>query len=193
MTETMAAANQGIEIHPVITKKAYSTLTSILSIAIFLVVFLACYSLVSIALVPSESMKPTLEVGDRFMYLYATGDELTYDDVVVFFPFAQMDRPVSNGIEALYRTKIKKDVVFVKRVIGLPGDVLEMKDGYIYRNGEKLDPDYIAEPMETNGNTYVVPEGHIFCMGDNRNNSADSRYYGAFSMNNFFGKLCAHF
>ena len=104
-----------------------------------------------------------------------------------------MDMPVYYGVDALIRIRMQKDTVFVKRIIGLPGDVLAMKDGYVYRNGEKLDPDYIAEDMITNGQTYVVPEGTIFCMGDNRNNSNDSRYMGAYPMNNFFGKLVAHF
>ena len=188
----MPITNQNTEFTPIISEKTYSRVSTLLKIAVFLLVFFAWYAVLGIALVPSESMEPTLNVGDRFAYTYATASDLTYDDIVVFFPFAEMDKPVSNGVDALIRIRMQKDTVFVKRIIGLPGDVLAMKDGYVYRNGEKLDPDYIAEDMITNGQTYVVPEGTIFCMGDNRNNSNDSRYMGAYPMNNFFGKLVAH-
>lgn len=193
MTKTMPITNQNTEFTPIISEKTYSRVSTLLKIAVFLLVFFAWYAVLGIALVPSESMEPTLNVGDRFAYTYATASDLTYDDIVVFFPFAEMDKPVSNGVDALIRIRMQKDTVFVKRIIGLPGDVLAMKDGYVYRNGEKLDPDYIAEDMITNGQTYVVPEGTIFCMGDNRNNSNDSRYMEAYPMNNFFGKLVAHF
>lgn len=193
MTKTMPITNQNTEFTPIISEKTYSRVSTLLKIAVFLLVFFAWYAVLGIALVPSESMEPTLNVGDRFAYTYATASDLTYDDIVVFFPFAEMDKPVSNGVDALIRIRMQKDTVFVKRIIGLPGDVLAMKDGYVYRNGEKLDPDYIAEDMITNGQTYVVPEGTIFCMGDNRNNSNDSRYMGVYPMNNFFGKLVAHF
>ena len=193
MTKTMPITNQNTEFTPIISEKTYSRVSTLLKIAVFLLVFFAWYAVLGIALVPSESMEPTLNVGDRFAYTYATASDLTYDDIVVFFPFAEMDKPVSNGVDALIRIRMQKDTVFVKRIIGLPGDVLAMKDGYVYRNGEKLDPDYIAEDMITNGQTYVVPEGTIFCMGDNRNNSNDSRSMGAYPMNNFFGKLVAHF
>lgn len=193
MTKTMPITNQNTEFTPIISEKTYSRVSTLLKIAVFLLVFFAWYAVLGIALVPSESMEPTLNVGDRFAYTYATASDLTYDDIVVFFPFAEMDKPVSNGVDALIRIRMQKDTVFVKRIIGLPGDVLAMKDGYVYRNGEKLDPDYIAEDMITNRQTYVVPEGTIFCMGDNRNNSNDSRYMGAYPMNNFFGKLVAHF
>lgn len=193
MTKTMPITNQNTEFTPIISEKTYSRVSTLLKIAVFLLVFFAWYAVLGIALVPSESMEPTLNVGDRFAYTYATASDLTYDDIVVFFPFAEMDKPVSNGVDALIRIRMQKDTVFVKRIIGLPGDVLAMKDGYVYRNGEKLDPDYIAEDMITNGQTYVVPEGTIFCMGDNRNNSNDSRYMGAYPMKNFFGKLVAHF
>ncbi len=104
-----------------------------------------------------------------------------------------MDGPVKNGLEALSLSQIKKEAVYIKRVIGLSGDVLEMKDGYVYRNGEKLDPDYIAEPMATNDRTYIVSEDCIFCMGDNRNDSYDSRYIGSIPVNNFYGKVIAVF
>lgn len=185
--------NQGAARPPVISQKMYYRITSILEALVFALVFLAIYAIFSVAMVPSESMESTLHVGDKFLYRYTTADDISYDDVVVFFPYAEMERPVANGIEAMYRIHIKKDTVFVKRVIGLPGDVLEMKDGYVYRNGEKLDPNYVAEPMITNGQTYIVPDGAIFCMGDNRNRSNDSRYLGSFPMNNFFGKMCVHF
>ena len=193
MTKTMPITNQNTEFTPIISEKTYSRVSTLLKIAVFLLVFFAWYAVLGIALVPSESMEPNLNVGDRFAYTYATASDLTYDDIVVFFPFAEMDKPVSNGVDALIRIRMQKDTVFVKRIVGLPGDVLAMKDGYVYRHGEKLDPDYIAEDMITNGQTYVVPEGTIFCMGDNRNNSNDSRYMGAYPMNNFFGKLVAHF
>lgn len=193
MLENMNTINQGAVANPVISKKTYSRISSALSVGVFALVFIVFYSFLSMALVPSGSMESTLHVGDRFMYRYTTAENITYDDIVVFFPFAEMDEPITNGLQAMYKIHIKKEVVFVKRVIGLPGDVLEMKDGYVYRNGEKLDPDYVTEPMITNGKTYVVPEGHIFCMGDNRNHSNDSRYLGAIPMNNFFGKMCAHF
>ena len=71
---------------------------------------------------------------------------------------------------------------FVKRVVGLPGDTVELKDGYLYVNGEKYDEPYINDdyrsgPLNTMS-ARVVPEGKYFVMGDHRNNSNDSRSVG---------------
>lgn len=114
------------------------------------------------AKVPTGSMKDTIMEGNRLIgfrlsYLFSKPERL---DVVIFkFP----DDETQN---------------YVKRVIGLPGDIVEIKEGHVYVNGEMLDEkSYIREPMAINSEkmTYLVPEDHYFMLGDNRNSSLDSR------------------
>lgn len=188
-TETMAQEQTS---SPVLSETLYKLLYFIQNMLAFITAFAIFFGCFGLAKVPSESMYPTLKIGSKLLYLSTQADKLEYDDIVLFFPEAELNKPAANGLESLYLSTVKKEVIYVKRLIGLPGDVLEMKDGYVYRNGEKLDPEYIAEPMNTNGKTYVVPEGHIFCMGDNRNNSHDSRFFGAVPCENFFGKVIIH-
>ncbi|MGE5703256.1 MAG: signal peptidase I [Clostridia bacterium] len=86
-------------------------------------------------------------------------------------------------------TQEKEHNIWVKRVIGKPGDVLEFRDGALYRNGKLLDETYIKEPMMVLENrTITVPENHVFVMGDNRNNSKDSRMIGAVPLDHVLGK-----
>ena len=113
--------------------------------------------------IPSSSMENTLLIGD-FLFVnkfYYRTHEIKRDDIIVFkFP---KDR----------RTN------FVKRVIGLPGDTLEVKDGKVYVNGKGLDEPFIKEPMAKKYFPPVfVPPNNYFAMGDNRNVSWDSRYWG---------------
>lgn len=84
----------------------------------------------------------------------------------------------------------KKDhIYYVKRVIGTPGDVLEFKDNKFYRNGVALNEPYIKEIMNySSEKKWVVPENHIFVMGDNRNNSNDSRSIGFIPLDHNMGK-----
>jgi signal peptidase I len=124
--------------------------------------------------IPSASMEPTLEKGDRVLV-----NKLSYDlhdvhrgDVVVFE--LPRDQIASDGIKDL-----------IKRVVGLPGDTIESRDGVVYVNDRRLDEPYLAKGTRTgdpqNGNNpsierQVVPDGTVFVMGDNRGNSHDSRY-----------------
>jgi signal peptidase I len=124
--------------------------------------------------IPSASMEPTLEEGDRVLV-----NKLSYDvhdinrgDVVVFELPA--DKVGPDGIKDL-----------IKRVIALPGDVIETRDGVVYINDRQLSEPYLPDGTVTgdpsNGSNpaierQTVPEGTVFVMGDNRDNSHDSRY-----------------
>lgn len=109
--------------------------------------------------VPTGSMIPTINEGDRFLVLREYFPErLETGDVVVFKIWPE-------GVETLY----------VKRLIGRPGDTVTIKDGVVSVNGEELVEDYVKRPDTFNGE-YQVPEGKYFFMGDNRQDSKDSRY-----------------
>lgn len=120
--------------------------------------------------IPSESMLPTLRVNDFILV-----NELIYDfadpnrgDIVVFHP------PVENDPDPGAQQKPPIDLI--KRVVGLPHDVLEIKDGVLFLNGAAQQEPFLKEPIFGNYGPTTVPERHIFVMGDNRNNSRDSRY-----------------
>lgn len=80
---------------------------------------------------------------------------------------------------------------YVKRVIGLPGDIISMKNGLVYINGEQLEEDYALGDTRSHSllDSIVVPEGCVFVLGDNRESSLDSRYFGAIPIENVESKV----
>lgn len=110
--------------------------------------------------VPSASMYPTLQVKGRYIsnrLAYIKDDPDRYDIVVFRYPDDESEH-------------------YVKRIIGLPGETIEVKDGSVYADGVKLDDSFVSSPTMGEG-TYQVPKGCYFMMGDNRAYSNDSRMW----------------
>jgi signal peptidase I len=139
--------------------------------------------------IPSRSMEPTLDVGDRVVVnrlAYRVG-EPAHGDVVVFLrPTGGGDRP-STGPLSWVRRAVAQGLGgtppgsedLIKRVVGLPGDKLQGKGGRLWRNGRRVTEPYLAEGTFTGEFRAVrVEPGHLWVMGDNREDSADSRVFG---------------
>ncbi len=77
--------------------------------------------------------------------------------------------------------------LLIKRVVGLPGETLEMRDGVVYINGKPLDEPYLVRPARGDYSPVKIPEGYVFVMGDNRNNSSDSRVFGPVPIDHIVG------
>lgn len=131
--------------------------------------------------IPSGSMLPTLEINDRLII-----DKLGYKfqnpdrgDVVVFSPTDQLKSQYKDA--------------FIKRIIGLPGETVEVRDGLVFVDGQPLAEKYIAEEPQYNWGPEVVPEDSYLVLGDNRNNSYDSHYWGYVPRDHIIGRAIVRF
>jgi signal peptidase I len=140
--------------------------------------------------IPSGSMIPTLVIGDHILvnkFIYGTNIPFTHEEILVF------DDPERGDIIVFeYPRNPERD--FIKRIIGVGGDKIEIKDKKIFINGEPMDDpwgsftDPTIRQQRDNFGPIVVPEGKYFVMGDNRDNSHDSRFWGFVSRDQIKGE-----
>ena len=141
--------------------------------------FAALLSLVIITFVvqafyiPSGSMEPTLMIDDR----------------ILVAKFLYRFEPVHRGDVIVFRYPLNPQRDFVKRVIGLPGDRVQLKDGVVSVEGKPIsEKGYTIKPDFGNYGPVTVPARDFFVLGDNRNNSEDSRFFGYVPRGNIIGK-----
>ncbi|NEZ64055.1 signal peptidase I [Leptolyngbyaceae cyanobacterium CCMR0082] len=134
--------------------------------------------------IPSNSMDPTLHIGDRLLI-----EKLSYrfhpphhGDIVVFEPPPQ-----------LQAIGYRPEQAFIKRVMGLPGDTLAVRQGQVYRNDQPLTEPYILAAPNYEMTPVAVPDNTVFVMGDNRNDSNDSHIWGFLPIENIIGHATVRF
>lgn len=147
-------------------------------LAIVLALFVRT-TIVGAYFVPTGSMKPTIGIGDRligvkFLYWFSEPER---GDIVVFEPppLAQSDVPR-----------------YVKRVVAVEGDLVEIKNGTLYLNGNPMNEPYASPPLYRM-DAQTVPAGSLFVLGDNRNNSADGHVWGFLPKKNVEAKIVFRF
>jgi signal peptidase I len=132
--------------------------------------------------IPSGSMEPTLQINDHLLI-----DKISYDfsspqrgDIVVFNPTVALQ--AENFHDA-----------FIKRVIGLPGETIQVKNGRVYVNNVAIKETYIAAKPDYNWGPVIVPSNSYLVLGDNRNNSYDSHYWGFVPRSDIVGRAVFRF
>lgn len=206
-TESYRLARQKAESEPAVVEYAKSFFP------VLLLVFVLRSFLIEPFQIPSESMLPNLEVGDFIaVNKFAYGVRLPLINTKVI----EVGEPQRGDVMVFFPPHIDK--YYIKRVIGLPGDKIRYANNELYINGEQVAHEFVAARPSDEGyilvretledaqylirkssyegprrldGSWVVPEGHYFMMGDNRDNSADSRAWGPVPDENIVGKAFA--
>jgi signal peptidase I len=155
------------------------------TVILALLIFVGVRAMVQNFRVEGSSMEGTLHDGQYILVnkaIYFKVD-LGFLDFLPFFdagdnPVHHIFRAPRRGDVVVFRFPNQTDRDFIKRIIGEPGDTVEVKDGLVYVNGGVLKEDYILERPNYTFGPEVVPDGEYFVLGDNRNNSYDSRSWG---------------
>jgi signal peptidase I len=170
--------------------------TLLLTVLIFLIV----RSVVQNFKVEGRSMEPTLHNGQYLLINKATYWRIDGDVLGRLNPGAEASAdsagppsrylfsPPQRGDIIVFRYPKEPSRDFIKRVIGVPGDVVEIKNGVVYVNGRPLQENYTADAPSYFAAAEQVPDGQYFVLGDNRNNSSDSHIWGLVPEENIIGR-----
>ena len=185
------------------------------TIIALIIVLTLKYFVISPTVVKMTSMYPTLKDSQR-LFLNRTHrlglNEIERGDIITFERPKQNYSPetadqsnpkaiydtTEHGLfyNFLYYVVETPKVSYIKRVIGLEGDHIEIKNNKVYRNGEELKEDYISPDVKTESpvfTDFVVPEGYVFAIGDNRENSIDCRSFGCIPLEKVEGTVLCRF
>jgi len=187
-------------------KEAVDTIVFVVVAVILIRFFIA-----ELRWIPSGSMRPTLLEGDRIVVEKITKfpqilknhsfeNDPKRGDIMIFYPPFVKLKATPLSVFSRLTGFFCKDVAYIKRVVGLPGEKFEIKqtiDGrsFVYINDKRLDEEYIMSEYEYNKcrenmycGPFIIPENQYFMMGDNRGNSQDSRYWGTLPKERFIGR-----
>ncbi len=162
-------------------------------VAVLLALFIRTF-IVQAFKIPSGSMLPTLLIGDHLLVnKFSYGVRLPFDGRMLI-PLGKPER----GEVVVFRFPKDRSIDYIKRVVAVPGDTIEIRDKQLFINGEPVaDPHaYVSSPTilqraaspRDNFGPVTVPEGRVFVMGDNRDNSYDSRFWGFVEERDILGK-----
>jgi signal peptidase I len=194
--------------------RSFGELVFIVAVALFFAFAIQAYA-VKPYVIPSESMAPTLEVGQRVIvdrFSHRVGGDPKLNDITVFMPPRGAESgggqcgiagegPSYDGTPSSRRSCARPTSgtgpqAYVKRVVGMPGDRIAVRDGHVIRNGRRASEPFAAAcdgGPACDLAAIVIPAGHYFLMGDNRANSADSRYWGPVPSAQIIGRAVATF
>jgi len=146
---------------------------ALITILAALVFFLGLQATIQSSVVLGSSMEPSFETGQRLIAnkIIYRFDDVKRGDVVILHPPSNLS------------------VDYIKRVIALPGETVEIKDGFVYINGKPLSEPYVLDPPRYTMKQLEVPKGYCFVLGDNRDNSNDSHIWGPLPRDNIIGKV----
>lgn len=145
----------------------------IITLVLALCIFFAVHFTIQSAEVDGISMEPNFQNGQRLLVVKAV------------YWFGEPNR----GDVIIFPSQTQPDENLIKRVVGLPGETVEVKEGQVYIDGSPLEEPYIVEALEREYPATQVPEGSYFVMGDNRNHSNDSRSWGPVPAEDVIGKV----